>query len=187
MTLNVYAVPFVNPVTVVEVAGGAPVIVVGACATAPMNGVTVYDVIALPLFAGRRPRLTVADAFPAVADTPDGAAGAVGPLGVTAFDAADAGPVPTPFVAVTLNVYAVPFVNPVTVVEVAGGAPVIVVGACATAPMNGVTVYDVIALPLLAGAVHVTVADASPAVADTPVGAAGAVADTELVNVRSTE
>jgi hypothetical protein len=38
--------------------------------------------------------------------------------GVTADDAAEA-PVPTPFVAVTANVYAVPFVKPDTVAEVA--------------------------------------------------------------------
>ncbi len=35
--------------------------------------------------------------------------------GVTALDALDALLVPAAFVAVTLNVYAVPFVNPVTV------------------------------------------------------------------------
>jgi hypothetical protein len=35
--------------------------------------------------------------------------------GVTAFDGLDAGPVPTAFVAVTVNVYDVPLVKPVTV------------------------------------------------------------------------
>jgi len=35
--------------------------------------------------------------------------------GVTAFDAADGAPVPTEFVAVTVKVYDVPFVRPVTV------------------------------------------------------------------------
>jgi len=35
--------------------------------------------------------------------------------GVTEFDALDAGPVPTAFVAVTVNVYDVPLVKPVTV------------------------------------------------------------------------
>jgi len=35
--------------------------------------------------------------------------------GVTLFDAALAGPVPVALVAVTVNVYAVPVVNPVTV------------------------------------------------------------------------
>jgi hypothetical protein len=39
-----------------------------------------------------------------------------GALGVTEFDAADAGPVPMELVAVTVKVYAVPFVRPVTVI-----------------------------------------------------------------------
>ena len=82
----------------------------------------------------------VADALPAVAVTPVGRAGAVGAVGVTAFDAAEAGPVPTALVAVTVKVYAVPLVSPVTVVVVAGGLPVTVVGVCAVVPMNGVTV-----------------------------------------------
>ena len=42
--------------------------------------------------------------------------------------------------AVTVNVYAVPLVRPETVAAVAGGEPVTVVGVCAVAPMNGVTV-----------------------------------------------
>jgi hypothetical protein len=37
-------------------------------------------------------------------------------LGVTGFEGAEAGPVPTPFVAVTVNVYSVPFVNPGTLI-----------------------------------------------------------------------
>jgi hypothetical protein len=60
--------------------------------------------------------------------------------GVTAVDAADSAPVPTVFVALTVNVYAVPFVSPVTVAVVAGGDPVTVVGVCAVDPMYGVTV-----------------------------------------------
>ena len=44
---------------------------------------------------------------------------------------------------------------------------------CATAPTNGVTVYDVIGLPPSTGATQLTVADASPADAATPVGASG--------------
>jgi hypothetical protein len=57
-----------------------------------------------------------------------------GAVGVTAFEGADAGPVPIAFVAVTLNVYAVPLVSPVTVVLVAGGVPVTTVTACAVVP-----------------------------------------------------
>lgn len=45
-------------------------------------------------------------------------AGGRGALGVTAFEAADAIPVPTLFVAVTVKVYEVPLCKPVTVHEV---------------------------------------------------------------------
>jgi len=61
-------------------------------------------------------------------------------VGVTAGEAAEAGPVPTALVADTVNVYVVPFVRPVIVALVAGGEPVIVVAGCATAPTYGVTV-----------------------------------------------
>ena len=60
--------------------------------------------------------------------------------GVTTFDAADCGPVPTALVAATLNVYDVPFVNPPTVTVVAGGFPVTGVDARAVDPAYGVTV-----------------------------------------------
>ena len=43
-----------------------------------------------------------------------GAPGA--PTGVTLFEAAEAGPVPIAFVAVTVKVYAVPLVRPVTMI-----------------------------------------------------------------------
>ena len=57
--------------------------------------------------------------FAAVTDVPDVPPSAeldfTLPLsGVTGADGADAGPVPTLLVAVTVNVYAVPFVKPVT-------------------------------------------------------------------------
>jgi len=72
-------------------------------------------VIALPPSLTGAEKLTVADAFPATADTPEGAPGTeAGALGVTLFDGAELGPVPTPFVAVTVNVYASPFVKPMT-------------------------------------------------------------------------
>jgi hypothetical protein len=61
-------------------------------------------------------------------------------VGVTAFDGADGALLPTLFEAVTLNVYAVPFVRPFTTVDVAGGDPVTGVEVCAVEPMNGVTV-----------------------------------------------
>ncbi len=97
-------------------------------------------------------------------------------------------PSPTAFAAVTVNVYVVPFVRPVTTVEVAGGVPVTVVGVCATAPTNGVTAYEVIGLPPSTGATQLTVAEVSPAEADTPVGASGTVADPpEASNTTSTQ
>ena len=58
-------------------------------------------------------QVTVALTFPAVALTLVGASGRV--IGVTALDAADAAEVPAAFVAVTVNVYAVPLVKPLTV------------------------------------------------------------------------
>ena len=76
---------------------------------------------------------TVADAFPLVADTPVGASGAVtGAAGVMEEEGADAEPVPTAFLAVTVKVYAVPLVRPPTVVDVAAGDPETVTGVCAS-------------------------------------------------------
>ena len=66
--------------------------------------------------------------------------GAVGADGVTALEGADGEPVPIAFVAVTVNVYAVPLVSPPTVVLVAGGFPDTVTGVCGVEPTNGVTV-----------------------------------------------
>ena len=100
----------------------------------------------------------------------------MGAVGVTWLDGAAAGPVPTPFVAATVKVYAVPSVRPVMVALVAGGLPRDHGRRLADSTRcNGVTVYEVIGLPPLAGAVQVTLADLSPAVAETPVGAPGAV------------
>jgi len=65
-----------------------------------------------PLLAGAV-KLTVALLFPAVAVPIVGAPGTV--AGVTLLDATDTAPVPTPFVAVTVKVYGVPLVNPLTV------------------------------------------------------------------------
>ena len=73
--------------------------------------------------------------------------------GVTALLDEEAGPVPTPFVAFTLKVYAVPFVNPVTVQLVAGAV------AVHEPPGAPVTVYPVIAEPpVFVGAVQLTTA-----------------------------
>src|SRR2546430_2671916 len=105
-------------------------------------------------------------------------------VGVTAPDAAEAGPVPMALVADTVNVYAVPLVRPATVADVAGGLPPTRVGAWAVPPTYGVSVYEVIGLPPLAGAVQLTVAEPLPGTAFTPVGAAGAVGGRATVDSR---
>ena len=93
----------------------------------------------------------------------------LGFTGVTAVDAADAGPVPFALVAVTVKVYIVPFVRPVTLHV---SAPVVEHDA---PPGLAVTVYAVIALPPSdAGASHDTVASALPATAVTDCGDSGA-------------
>ncbi len=68
--------------------------------------------IASPFAAGAD-HDTAADWFPRITDGFAGAAGTV--AGVAGSEAGDAGPLPTPFVAVTVTVYAVPFVSPVIV------------------------------------------------------------------------
>ena len=65
------------------------------------DAVTVYPVIADPLPLGAE-KLTTARPSPDTADTPTGVPGTV--TGTTPFDAPDGKPVPTLFVAVTLNV-----------------------------------------------------------------------------------
>jgi len=64
--------------------------------------------------------------------------------GVAAAEAVEAAPVPRAFVAVTVNVYAVPFVRPVIV---HGFTNTHDTGVCAVVEMYGVTVYPVIAAP----------------------------------------
>jgi hypothetical protein len=70
-------------------------------------------VIAEPPVDAGAVHVTVAWPLPAVALTFVGAPGT--PVGVTEEEALDAVLVPRAFVAVTVNVYAVPFVSPVTV------------------------------------------------------------------------
>ena len=143
----------VRPVMVAVVAGGLPVTSTGAGAFVPVV-VTVYFVITLPPFEGAV-QLTTAEALPAVAVTLVGAPGAM--AGVTALEGALATLVPIAFVAVTVKVYDVPLVRPVTVPVVAV-APVTTTGLSPPAGL-AVIVYCVIALPpLLAGSTQVTVA-----------------------------
>ncbi len=66
-----------------------------------------------PPFEAGAVQLTLAWPLPAVAVTPVGAPAR--PYGVTELDGADTGLVPAEFVAVTVNVYAVPVISPVTV------------------------------------------------------------------------
>lgn len=102
-----------------------------------------------------------------VVSAPPGADGAAA-VGVTDDDGPEAGPVPALLVAFTVNVYLVPLVRPETTQVV---PPVVV--QC-FAPGEDVTVYPlIVAPPLAAGAVQNTDAEASPAVAWTPLGAPG--------------
>jgi hypothetical protein len=61
-------------------------------------------------------KLTIARALPLTALTLVGASGTV--AGVTEFEADEGTELPTAFVATTVKLYAVPFVNPVAVIDV---------------------------------------------------------------------
>jgi hypothetical protein len=102
--------------------------------------------------------------------TPVGAPGTVSGVGVTAPDGSEAGPVPPGPVAVTVKVYGVPAVRPVTVQLVAPDRDTVVQ---VKPPGDEVTV----------GAVHATVTEPLPAVPWTPVGLPGGTAAMFLVAV----
>jgi hypothetical protein len=106
VTVNVYATPLVSPVTVI---GDDP-----PDALTPVFDVTVYVVIAEPPFELGALNVTVASPLPAVAVPIVGASGTV--AGTIELLVADAVLVPTAFVAVTVNVYVVPFVRPVMII-----------------------------------------------------------------------
>jgi hypothetical protein len=108
-----------------------------------------YPVIAEPPSATGAVHDTTACAFPGVAVTAVGAPGTV--LGVTAALGKEASELPAALAAVSVNVYAVPLVRPVTVAVV---APVVLT----VAPSGeAVTVYPVTGdPPLLDGAIHET-------------------------------
>jgi len=167
VTVKVYVVPFVSPVMTTVV---APLVV---ATWPPTFEVTVYAVIAEPPFTAGADHETLALPLPVAAATFVGASGTV--TGVTELLAVEAELVPTAFDAVTMNVYAVPFVSPVIVI---GDEPPVAVKP----PILEVTVYVVIAEPLLEGAVNVMVAWPFPGVAVTPVGVPGTPAGiTELL------
>ena len=160
-TVNVYGWPPVRPSTS-QVSGPA----VQTQVFESGLEVTVYEVIELPLAVGAV-HDTVALPCPAVAITPVGLPGS--PEGVTLLDGLEAAPDPSTFVAVTVNVYGVPFVRPVTVQE---SCPLD--HAHVLPPGELVTVYDVIAIPpSLDGAVQETVAWLSAPLAVGPVGLPG--------------
>jgi hypothetical protein len=110
---------------------------------------------------------TVTCALPATPLTEVGASGAV--ASVTEAEASEAALVPALFVAVTVKVYDVPFVRPVTV-QLKGPA----VQAQVAMPGTADTRYPVIAEPPSeAGAVQETVTCALPATPLTAVGTSG--------------
>jgi len=122
-------------------------------------------VIGEPPFEAGGANATPAWVLPASAPAIVGAPGTV--AGVTLFEGADASPVPTEFVAVTVKVYAVPLESPPTMMGDA--APLTLMP-----PGEDVTVYEVIAEPPVeAGGVNATVACALPAVAVPIVGGPG--------------
>ena len=87
---------------------------------------------------------TEACVSPGIAVTPVGGAGIAMPGGVTGVLGAEAGLVPEAFVAVTVNVYEVPFTRPLINSEVGGnsdpGAGLTVMGATAGPAVMVVTV-----------------------------------------------
>jgi hypothetical protein len=107
VTVKLYGLPFVRPVIVI---GDEPPVAVKP----PTFELTVYVVIADPPFELGALNVIVAWPLPAVAVPILGASGTV--AGVTLLLADDAVLVPIAFVAVTVNVYAVPLVKPVTVI-----------------------------------------------------------------------
>jgi len=147
VTVHEYNFPFVNLLTTIgEFAPEADP------AAPPLEDVqfALYPVIALPPSAGAA-NDTLACALP---DAATGCAGAPGTvLGVTATDAADAGPSPFRFVAATVHVYDLPFVRVVT----RSGEPL--PDAEPDAPPfddEQSALYDVIGLPPSSGAPNET-------------------------------
>jgi hypothetical protein len=131
----------------------------------PGEEVTVYDVIGEPPLLVVMSNEIVADALPGTTLMMLGAAGTVD--GMTCAEATDGWPVPLTFNAFTVNVYACPFVSPVTVSGLE--TPVFVIP-----PGLEVTMYDVIGEPpLLAGGLNEIVAWALPRTTPVIVGAPG--------------
>ena len=81
----------------------------------PGEDVTVYEVMGEEPGLAGAVKTTVAVPLDAVAETAVGAPGTIPEKGVTGALGAENGPVPIALVAVTVKVYGVPFVRPVTV------------------------------------------------------------------------
>ena len=107
-TTNVYAVPFVRPVTV-AVRVVPPTVTVAP----PGLAVTRYSVVSIPPVEDGAAQLTIACALPAIAVTLVDAPGTV--AGVTTLDALEDAPAPTALIPTTVKVYAVPLVSVVKV------------------------------------------------------------------------
>src|SRR4051794_11212433 len=170
-TRKLYAVPLVRPVTVVwvGVTGRAKIVLI---TVVPVRTCTRYAVIGEPpLLIGATHR-TVACALPRVAVTPVGGSGR--PAGVTGADGADSGLAPTPFSARTWNVYAVPLVRLVTFCVVAPAAMPVMVRTTVPPRSTSSSWLVMAGTPMAVPGVQLTVAEALPAVAVTPLGAVGA-------------
>ena len=111
VTVKVYVVPLVRPITTQVVAGAV------ATQLCPDDAVAVYVVIAAPLPSavnnGDDVQDTCTELSPRTAVTAVGATGT--PAGITALLANEGTEEPVRFCAVTANVYEIAFVNPVTV------------------------------------------------------------------------
>ena len=118
-TLHAYCVPFVNELTRI----GLDVPVAVRAVPPVTEQVAVYPVIADPPSLAGAVNATLAVPLPGDTVPIVGAPGTV--RGVT-DTVPDAAPVPAAFVAVTEQVYAVPFVRPDTVIGLAVPVPVIV-------------------------------------------------------------
>jgi hypothetical protein len=104
-------------------------------------------VITVPLLAGAVQEMLTVPLLLAVAVTPVGVPS--GAMKTTWLEAADAGPVPTPSVPITVKLYESPAISPDT--QQAGFDPLgLMVGDSAVTPFRyGVSVAEMIAPPLL--------------------------------------
>jgi hypothetical protein len=167
VTVHVYVLPFVRPVTLIG--GTEPLLLPPAPPLLDVHE-ALYDAIALPLSApGVKATVTVP--FPRVTPVMVGGSGtAAGTAGSDGSDAADG---PTPLVAVTVQVYVLPLVSPLTVI--ADAVSLLLPGAPPSSDEHE-ALYDVMALPLSFGGVNETTIKWLPRAAVGWGGASGAAA-----------